>query len=331
MRSIAHSNVNGAFYHGVHILVHEGLREQTRAGPVLVHPLPVTNTYRQPTQRVLFSRARRANPFFHLFEAFWMLAGREDAAFLDQYVHDFGSRFAEDDGNLHGAYGYRWRHHFGLDQLKVAVSELRRDPASRRIVIGMWDPAGDLAVSKLDIPCNSHIYLRMQPKPDGGHTLDMTVCCRSNDAIWGLYGANAVHFSVLQEYLAHWLKADVGALYTLSNNFHVYESTLHLWDKDELGCDPYSTEQVNASPLFAGCLTEAAFHYELLEWLKNPEELRPTAGPAFRNLLVPMARVHAAYKRKGVRLATELLGDVRHEDWRAGAALWLSQRRGPGA
>jgi hypothetical protein len=331
MRAIVHPNVNGAFYHGVQLLVNEGLRQNTRAGPALVHPLPVCNTYQHPTQRVLFSRARRANPFFHLFEAFWMLAGREDAAFLDTYVHDFGARFAEVNGNLHGAYGYRWRHHFGLDQLKIVVEQLRRDPDDRRAVIGMWDPAGDLGVSKRDIPCNTAIYLRLHPKPDGGRYLDMTVCCRSNDAIWGLYGANAVHFSVLQEYLAHWLKADVGAMHTLSNNFHVYESTLHLWDKDEICHDPYSSEAVEAVPLFAGYYAKEAFLFDLHDWLRSPDELRPTAGFTFRNLLVPMARVHSTYKAKGVGAAVALLEDVKSSDWRAGAAQWLGQRRVPGA
>jgi hypothetical protein len=56
--------------------------------------------------------------------------------------------------------------------------------------------------------------------------LDLTVCCRSNDAIWGAHGANAVHFSVLQEYLAARIGVGVGTMYQWSNNYHAYESEL---------------------------------------------------------------------------------------------------------
>jgi thymidylate synthase len=52
--------------------------------------------------------------------------------------------------------------------------------------------------------------------------LDLTVLCRSNDVVWGAYGANAVHFSVLQEYLAGRIGVDVGVMYQFSNNYHGY-------------------------------------------------------------------------------------------------------------
>jgi hypothetical protein len=80
--------------------------------------------------------------------------------------------------------------------------------------------------------CNTHAYLRINRGPvdhTGDHTedvLDFTVCSRSHDVIWGLYGANAVHFSVLQEYLAARLDVGVGTMTTLSNNYHLYESAL---------------------------------------------------------------------------------------------------------
>jgi hypothetical protein len=47
----------------------------SRAGDVLVAPHPVMSVTSIPTERVLFDPARDANPFFHLFESLWMLAG----------------------------------------------------------------------------------------------------------------------------------------------------------------------------------------------------------------------------------------------------------------
>lgn len=237
---------------GLELLLSEGVAEDSRAGRVIVAPWPVTTAYTHPRERVLFSAIRDANPFFHLVEALWMIAGRSDAGLLNLFVRDFGDRYAEPGGDIHGAYGHRWRGHFWrdnhvvppgaapgrhIDQLDEAVRILKEDPTSRQVVIAMWDPTIDLGVPGLkDRPCNTHIYLRVRmteamvsgdQMTGAGPVLDLTVMCRSNDIIWGAYGANAVHFSVLQEYLAARIGVDVGTFYQVSNNFHAYEKELH--------------------------------------------------------------------------------------------------------
>jgi thymidylate synthase len=252
--------------------------EDSRAGPVLVVPEPVTTVYERSRERVLFCPTRDANPFFHLIEALWMLAGRADARTLNRYVSDFGQRFAEPDGTIHGAYGHRWRHALGLDQLDAVVTKLQLNPGDRQAVIQMWNavPEGlygsnDLVAFWRDRPCNTHCYVRVrreerlthnggvirdgaggqmdyvEPEVQSFPVLDLTVLCRSNDAIWGAYGANAVHFSVLQEYLAARLGAEVGLMYQVSNNFHVYQD---VWEAKRP-----SDEQVNAAESVSlGCM-----------------------------------------------------------------------------
>ena len=225
--------------------------QDTSAGPAWVVDTPVVTVYERPTERVLFCPARNANPFFHLMEALWMLAGRCDSAFLDRYVADFGSRFAESDGTIHGAYGRRWRHTMGFDQLEVAVQKLRANPNDRQVVIQMWDARGgnDLRGQWRDRPCNTHVYLRVRGKAphDGTLVLDLTVLCRSNDAVWGAYGANAVHFSVLQEYLAARIGVRVGRMYQFSNNFQVYQD---VWSKMR----PSDAQTADAEEVTLGCV-----------------------------------------------------------------------------
>ena len=249
MHVIRARNVCEALPAGLDWLLANGQREESRAGPVIVAPCPVTTVYERPMERVLTNPLRDANPFFHLAEAMWMLAGRRDAAFLDNFVRDFGARFAEADGVVHGAYGRRWRRTFGFDQLDACVERLAANPSDRQCVIAMWDATlpheghyaqdressreefgeGDLLRAVRDRPCNTHAYLRVREEPTirGGDrtsdpVLDLTVCCRSNDILWGAYGANAVHFSVLQEYLAARLGVAVGAYTQVSNNYHAY-------------------------------------------------------------------------------------------------------------
>jgi len=250
MHVIYARNVNEAYVKGLEHLLTHGDKQQTRAGECWVAPTPVTTVYYRPWERILWNADRNANPFFHLAESLWMLGGHNDATWLDQFVGDFSKRFAEEGGLQHGAYGYRWRCHFDVegggrpalpDQLETIVALIKANPLDRRIVLTMWDPVADLAMDKRDIPCNTHVYFRVreerlnhytvgQALPDSSvvinRFLDMTVCCRSNDIVWGAYGANAVHFSVLHEYVAARVGVSMGLYYQISNNYHGYVNTI---------------------------------------------------------------------------------------------------------
>jgi hypothetical protein len=53
MHVIAARNVNDAYTLGVNYLRQVGRTEDSRAGPVMVAPGPVTTVYARPTERVL--------------------------------------------------------------------------------------------------------------------------------------------------------------------------------------------------------------------------------------------------------------------------------------
>jgi len=219
LHTITARNVNTAFADAWHYLRVSGVKENSRNGPVLVAPGPVVTTYLHPQQRVLFNPQRDANAVFHLMEALWMLAGESDVQWLKQFSSNIAT-YAEPDGHIHGAYGARWRNWFvdgEYDQLHVIIEMLRRDPTTRQAVLQMWDPGSDLEGDWRDRPCNTAVYF------DGrGGRLNMTVTCRSNDILWGCYGANAVHFSVLQEVVAHGADLPLGVYRQFSNNWHAY-------------------------------------------------------------------------------------------------------------
>lgn len=212
----------------------------------------VITEYERPCERVLFNPARDANPFFHFFESLWILAGRRDVGFLSQFNSTI-KNYSDNGDTFHAAYGYRLRRHFRtgdgeeIDQLVRVIEMLREEPDTRRAVMMIWDPREDLATHSRDIPCNDTVMFKLRDK-----VLDMTVCNRSNDAIWGAYGANAVQFSVLQEFVAHTVNADVDYYRQVSDNFHVYpdQSTWINYMADTQSdslVDPY-TEEVRVRP-----------------------------------------------------------------------------------
>lgn len=340
MRCINVHNVNQALSEGLRHIEHCHLVQDSRNGPVLVSPMPVMTTYDDPTARVLFSPKRNANPFFHLMEALWMLAGRNDVGFPMQ----FNKRFKEysDDGHiLHGAYGYRWRKQFQVDQIKMVIEELTTSPLSRRAVLAMWDPAAEWSAMAFgdakDIPCNTHCYFDLL---DG--RLNMTVCCRSNDLWWGAYGANAVHFSILQEYIAFALQVQVGVMRQLSNNFHIYPDNLPKYDLEQLSDDARQNDHytLDTGPHRKRDMTsihglkrvplraDGALYFDIaLEaFLDEPERPLVNDQPFLATVARPMYASWQAYKAKDYHVAERHAEDIAAGDWSKACYEWLERK-----
>lgn len=323
MRVVNAINVNDAYENGLHLLGQIGHWEDSRAGRVLASPFPVTTVYARPQERVLFAPIRDANPFFHLVEAVWMLAGRSDTLVLDQYVSDFGQRFAEEDGHIHGAYGRRWRTWFHADQLQHVASMLREDHSTRRAVLAMWSVVDDLGATTRDIPCNTHCYFRVC---DGA--LDMLVSCRSNDIIWGAYGANAVHLSVMQEVVAGLAGVPMGRYYQMSFNYHAYES---IWTKLKPELVEYYTDRsVVPTPICpkpGNAVEVLADSVILCKLLTDPEcDLAATRAKLrsewMTEIVLPMVRMHQAWKTE--RVLIDLDQSV---DWFRAGTEWIRRRQ----
>lgn len=319
MHSFKVRNVNAALSEAMWYLYVQGVRETSRNGEVLVAPEPVCTTYERPQERVLFSRIRDANPYFHLMEALWMLGGRQDVAFPAQFNGRIG-QYSDDGVIFHGAYGYRWRHHFGTDQLADIVKELSERPDSRRAVLTLWDAGADLGRSGVDVPCNTQAYFDLR---EG--RLNAAVCNRSNDAIWGCYGANAVQFSMLQEYLASWLGVPVGLYRQMSNNLHVYrdvprfDQLVPFVDVNDL----YTTSGVAIFPLMREEVR--GWDEDLTRFLSDPTGDATYHDPFFNDVAAPMAS--SWFDRKSKRSTGEAAAlAIGADDWRTACVEWIHRR-----
>lgn len=344
MQIIKALSVSSALAAGISYLTTHACRDESRNGTVLVSSVPVTTVYANPTHRVLFGPLRDANPFFHLMESLWMLAGDNDLEFPQRFNKRFGE-YSDDGRTVHGAYGFRWREHFGYDQLGVIIKELIKNPTSRRCVLAMWDaqlgfigedePAGDdLNIAMhggKDVPCNTHIYFRVND-----WRLDMTVCCRSNDIIWGAYGANAVHMSMLMEYVAAALDVPLGVYYQMSNNYHAYT--------DVYGVEKLKAIAREAEVMDFYCAAHAAMHstpvvtpfklvnstvdawnQDLRMFMLNPEASNPYKDVFFSDVARPMYLAWQERKQK-VSNGSQWVERVQATDWKLAAQQWIARR-----
>ena len=355
MQVVKVKNVNQALPLGMTLLYEDGVLRKSRAGDVIEYPGVVTTVYEQPRERVLFSPERDANPFFHFMEGLWMLDGRNDVDSIAHYVKRMG-KFSDDNTTLHGAYGHRWRTLFGRDQLLEVINRLSTFPEDRRVVLTMWDPESDLLVDSQkvkDIPCNTHVYFKIRDDK-----LHMTVCCRSNDMIWGAYGANAVHMSMLHEFIANAIDIGVGLYTQISDSYHAYHDVyaelldkipaVDVWNFHHVYSDPYKLDEIHPYPqlllgdhdkwlevnsIFLQHVFSNPFApNEIIYWSNS---LDPRGlDPFFHNVAEPIATAWEYYKlykasgnRENIALAIEKLDQrCMARDWRVACVEWLKRK-----
>jgi len=345
VRTLNVDNVNEALQLGMMLLKKEGIEIMSRNGPTIECPSPVTTSYRNPWRRVLFDPQRDANPFFHFMESLWILAGRNDVAFLDYWNSNI-KRYSDDGIKYHGAYGHRMRkfddyrsYHepMVVDQLDWAIEELRKDPYTRRCVVQIWDARKDMQPNP-DIPCNDLLIFRCRD----GRRLDMTVCNRSNDIIWGAYGANAVHFSIVHEYVAWHAKLNMGSYHQISNSYHAYTDNPYwqTWHQNLLD-DPYQSDLVLIQLCFTPLFDIQHDHAQTDRWLKlffakwgmdhtlfKFSEQDFQNQPAFMKIAVAMCRAWAMHK---MRVYPNAYVDLHRipsafADWQIACEQWLHRR-----
>lgn len=309
----------------------------SRNGDVVRFPGPVITEYADPTRRISWSDVRDANPFLHYIESAWMLAGRRDVATVAALAKNMAN-YSDDGETLFGAYGHRWRHYFGYDQLAEIIAELRRNPTSRRCVLQMWDGRDELRTAIAggkDVCCNVSIYF-----DPVGDQLNMTVSNRSNDLVWGAYGANVVHMSVLHEYVAAMTGFELGTYYQFSNNLHFYlnqqtEKLARVYGQ-AMVVSPVLTdhdhlqEELFTDVLDFGDSQMRALIEEQLVRLQSGFIKFQSNGPKFIVILSALITAFQTYKALGARVADEWIASELDATagslWMIRAQQWLRVR-----
>ena len=339
---LTYRGINEAF-RGLVQGIHNGSIPTTpspsRYGDVLVITEPLIVTYSDPKHRVLFNQARDANCFFHLVEVLWLLAGRNDVESLD-YYNSRMKEFSDNGVTFHGAYGHRWRTHFGHDQLAIVIDSLRKDKHSRRVVLAMWDPKVDGQGNGKDYPCNTHCYFLYNPATQ---CLDLTVCNRSNDTVWGLLGANIVQMSCLLEYVSLCVGLPMGVLNQATNNAHVYVNNFEpeKWLADTTP-NEYLVDKVENIRVVDGKWNdESAVHHvplvkdsvtfdeECQQFITMRQEapLHNWTEPFLQTVAAPMCWAFSRHKQRLYKEALDAASLIMADDWRIASVNWLLKRK----
>lgn len=199
---------------------------------------------------------RRVYPSTAAAELAWQLSGTRSLAWLIKHCAIW-TKFADivtDDGEpgLSTAYGYRWRHAFGRDQIAETLNALSEDSTNRQIYISAWDPAVDGLGSKgpSNIPCPVGFSLNVT-----AGVLNCAVFIRSSDVFVGL-PYDVMNYALLVDAFAQSLNLIPGFLHVTLAHPHLYEKHFEM-------AEGSLNKTVIARPVLPG--------FSIEEIVKNPD------------------------------------------------------------
>ena len=349
MQTITGVNVNEVYPIGLVFLRENGVLQKSQHGLTIEIPGPVSVCYLNPRERCQFDPVRDSNPFLNLFEALWILQGREDVKFLADIVGRMAT-YADDGETFYGAYGARLRGTSSfldvstqervsakIDQIEYAIDRLKANPADRQVVLTIRQPS-DMAYKGKDQPCNLMASLKVR-----NGKLNIHVFNRSNDFIWGMTGTNVVQFSMLQEYIAGKLGVEMGTYHQTTDSMHVYVNKQYDHIRQNTTglprYDYYSQDITQPYHMFAGVADLGDFDHDLnlffQQYDKNTgmgiSRLNYRTG-YFADLVFPAWYCFQAYKNFRDTKREASLAEARRiaqdipADWCVAIREWLDRR-----
>mgnify|MGYP001418646583 CR=1 FL=1 len=162
-------------------------------------------------------------------ELLWFLKGDTNIKYLTDNGIRIWNEWADDKGNLGPIYGKQWRNwnNEGIDQIKLAIDTLKKNPDSRRVLISAWNPSV-LPDSKLNFtenvannkaalpPC--HAFFQFYVSND---KLSCQLYQRSADVFLGV-PFNIASYALLTMMIANVCNYKLGEFIHTFGDVHIY-------------------------------------------------------------------------------------------------------------
>ena len=154
-----------------------------------------------------------------IYELLWFLRGDTNVKYLNAQGVSIWNEWADENGDLGPIYGKQWRSWPApdgrtIDQMADVLAEIRRNPASRRLIVTAWNPA-EIAAMALP-PCHCLFQFNVA---DGA--LSCQLYQRSADVFLGV-PFNIASYALLTLAVAHVSGLRPGAFIHSLGDAHLY-------------------------------------------------------------------------------------------------------------
>jgi thymidylate synthase len=99
-----------------------------------------------------------------IYELLWFLRGDTNVKYLDDHGVTIWDEWADEDGELGPVYGRQWRawptaDGRSIDQIANVLDDIRRNPASRRLIVTAWNPGENERMALSPCHCLFQFYV----------------------------------------------------------------------------------------------------------------------------------------------------------------------------
>jgi thymidylate synthase len=162
-----------------------------------------------------------------VYELLWFLRGDTNVAWLREHGVTIWDEWADQQGELGPVYGKQWRSWLApdghtIDQIALAIEQLRRNPDSRRIMVSAWN-VGELEQMAL-MPCHALFQFYV-----AGGRLSCQLYQRSADVFLGV-PFNIASYALLTHMIAQQCDLEPGELVWTGGDTHLYLNHLEQAD-----------------------------------------------------------------------------------------------------
>jgi thymidylate synthase len=179
-----------------------------------------------------------------IYELLWFLAGNTNVRWLQEKGVSIWNEWADENGELGPIYGRQWRSWptrdgKAIDQIASVVSEIRRNPDSRRLIVTAWNPAD---IEKMALPpchCLFQFYV-------GNGRLSCQLYQRSADVFLGV-PFNIASFALLTMMMAQVTNLKPGEFIHTFGDAHLYINHIDQ-AREQLSRRPYPLPQMTLNP-----------------------------------------------------------------------------------
>ena len=201
-----------------------------------------------------------------IYELLWFLRGDTNVRYLNEHGVTIWDEWADEHGNLGRVYGAQWRDWRGengvrVDQIDHVISEIKKNPQSRRLIVSAWNAA---EIERMALP-PCHVLFQFYVQ-DG--ELSCQLYQRSADLFLGV-PFNIASYALLTLMVAQVVNLRPGDFVHTFGDVHLYQNHLEQ-AREQLTRDCRALPQLKLNPTIKNIRDFKFEDFELIGYDPHP-------------------------------------------------------------
>jgi len=201
-----------------------------------------------------------------IYELLWFLRGDTNVRYLNEHGVTIWDEWADEHGNLGRVYGAQWRdwrgeNGVGVDQIDHVISEIKKNPQSRRLIVSAWNAA---EIERMALP-PCHVLFQFYVQ-DG--ELSCQLYQRSADLFLGV-PFNIASYALLTLMVAQVANLRPGDFVHTFGDLHLYRNHLEQ-AREQLTRDCRALPQLKLNPAIKNIRDFKFEDFELIGYDPHP-------------------------------------------------------------